>query len=653
MEWQRIVWTLVLLTTAHALAAEPPGAHTSSRPTDDIARAAMASDAWREYERVEAADAKLRAALAQHHGFNWNETPLGEVAKELAEVLGAPVRLDRRALEDAGLDADTPLTATMHPMPIRKAVHRALEIIDLASYVDEGTLVITTKEKSDERLIVRVHDVTDLVVKDLDDPLAGTNYQSLFEVIHSVIAPETWDVVGGQAALRPFSGPGIEAVVVSQTEPIHDEIEVLLIKLRRARREGHHKTRPLDVSQPLSDSGGGIPMSPPAPFGPLPENADRDSMSQAQATLACTLFSKFTADPKRDARENIVFSPFGIATALALASAGARGETAGELLKTLGTDLSPERLHAAMSAQAKELPIGAYEGVDLRIANRLWVQSGGGEIAEDFNGTIRRCYGADVGVIDFGSSDAHLVINDWISKQTNGRDRGFIGPGVFNEWTRLVLVNAVSFRGTWHWPFRPGDTELRRFRAPSADIDTPTMFGKKMTATYTKMDGLEILGKAYGGSVEMTILLPAAEVSYAEFEKTVTPENLRRWLAPARRRDVDIFLPKFKIKVDKDLAPVLASMGVKRAFSQDDADFSGIVTDQKLFLQQCQHAAEIELDEQGTVAVAVTRLVGGMGGLPEPVEIPTFRADRPFVFLIRDTRTDTILFMGRVMNPAQ
>ncbi len=615
----------------------------------------MASDAWREYERVEAADAKLRAALAQQRGFNWDEATLGDVAKELAEILEAPVRLDLRALNDAGLDADTPLTATISPMPIRKGIHQALALIDIASYVDEGTLVITTKDKSDERLIVRVHDVTDLVVKDLDDPLAGTNYQSLFEVIHSLIAPETWDVVGGQAALRPFSGPGIEAVVVSQIEPIHDEIEVLLMKLRRARRDGLRKVRSPDDSQTPSKpfgAGSALPLPTP-PFGPPPENTDRDKACQAQVALACTLFTKLTADAGGADRENLVFSPFGIGTALALASAGARDETAGEFLRALGTDLPPERLHAAMAAQAKELPIGAYEGIDLRMANGLWVQPDGGEIAEDFTRIIRQCYGADVAHIDFRSDDSRLIINHWTSQKTDGRVRGFIGPGVFNEWTRLVLVNAVSFRGTWHWPFRPGNTELRRYHAPSGDIDTPTMFGKEMTATYTKIDGLEILGKAYGGSVEMTILLPAAEVSYAEFEKTVTPENLRRWLAPARRRDVDIFLPKFKIKVDKDLAPVLASMGVKRAFSQDDADFSGIVTDQKLFLQQCQHAAEIELDEQGTVAVAVTRLVGGMGGLPEPVEIPTFRADRPFVFLIRDTRTDTILFMGRVMNPAQ
>ncbi len=642
MRYPAFAWIIVFLATLSEAVAEPP-ATTPEKPVATLEEPSEATD-------------RLRAVLRQRRAVNWNETPLGDVAQDLAEMLEVDVLLDTRALEDAGHDAGSSITLVATDIPLQKALEMALGELGLDTVIEDGFVVITTTEKVDALLLVRVYEVSDLVLNDLDDPHAGGNYQPLIDSITATVAPETWDMVGGAGAIRQYVAAGIEAIIVSQTAPIHDEIEAMLAGLRRARRGDARKAR-IEVSSakpvgqsPFGDLDSGL--SPPS--GRLADNPDRDSLVQPQLQLACDLYAKLAAHDTRTRDENIVFSPYGIATAMALVSAGAGGETARELLSALHADLPPERFHPAMAAQADELPIGAYRGTDLRLANRLWVRHGDAPPAGDFIQTVRKCYGTDLGVVNFAADDSRVTINDWIATHTAGRVRDFIAPDAFNQLTRLVLVNAVSFRGTWDWPFQRGDTKLRRFHAPSGPLDTPTMYGKEMSASYANEDGLEILGKEYARSVEMTILLPAAKANYAEFEKSISADNLRRWLAAVQERDVNIFLPKFKIAVNKDLVPVLASLGVQRAFSQKDADFSAISPDPGLFLQDCKHRAEIELDEEGTIAVAVTSMMGGAGGQPlKPPEIPTFRADRPFVFLIRDTRTGTILFMGRVMDPSR
>jgi serpin B len=658
MRWHTILGLALVSSALSAAAAEPPVGPNPRGFAEPLPREAPPSDAQRELDRIEAANSKTRASLRERRAFTWNNARLGDVAKELSEILAAPVRLDTRALEDAGLDADTPVTLTGAPTTIRRAINLALEPIGLASYVDEGELVITTKEKSDERLIVRVYDVSDLVLIDLDNPLTGANYGPLIDSLQSTVAPETWDTVGGQGAIRPFNAPGIEAILVGQTEPVHEEVDLLLMQIRKVRHQGPRRARndwlPSKPSS-LGSGQGGSAVGPPAPpSGKLPENSDRDRLCDPQLNLACSLLSRLTADADGGAPENVVLSPYGIASALALASAGARGETASEIRQALRIDLPPERLHAAMAAQAKELPIGAFNGVELRVANRLWVQHGKSPPAEDFVRTVRQFYGTELGIVDFASDEARVGINEWTTRQTGGKVRDFLGRDAIDQWTRLILVNAVCFHGAWREPFRVENTSLQPFHAPSGVIDTPTMDGHEIDATYAVDDGVEILGMKYGGSVEMTILLPSATMKFAEFEATITAEKLSRWFAAAKPSTVNVYLPKFTIATNRDLAGVLEASGVRLAFSRDDADFSGIRADQALFLRRCLHRAEIEVDEAGTVAVAATGMILGMGGGPwTPPVIPTFRADRPFVFLIRDTRTETILFMGRITDPSE
>jgi len=396
------------------------------------------------------------------------------------------------------------------------------------------------------------------------------------------------------------------------------------------------------------------PGLPNPPAGALGVDGDRDSLREPQRILACELYSRLTKEPFRKREDNLVFSPYGIRTALALASAASRGETARELLAALGTDLAPERLHAAMAAQRKALPMGALRGIDLRMANSLWVQRGSAWPSEDFARMIKQLYAAEIADLDFGWDGSRVAINKWVASRTDGRIRDFIEPHAFNESTNLALVNVVSFRGTWESPFQRDNTQLRRFHAPDGPIDTPTMYAEESWLHYSRVDGLEILWKGYSGGVGMAILLPAADANFTEFEKTLTPVNLRRWLGPAKEHKVSVYLPRFKIDVSEDLVPVLSTMGVNRAFSAKDSDFSGVSPDAGLFLQRFKHKAEVTVDEKGTVAVALTgQGFGGSRIFQGPPEIVTFQADRPFVFLIHDARTDTILFMGRVMNPTR
>ncbi len=577
------------------------------------------------------------------------------MVRDLSAILQAEVILDTRALEDAGLDGEVPVTLEVRDIATQRAIELVLDALDLTAVIDDGFLLVTTKEKAEEMLVAKVYEVSDLVLYDLDDPSAGANYVPLVDTIQQTIAAETWNTVGGQGAIQPFEAAGIEAIVISQTASVHDKIEALLARLRQARHGEIRKARrEPNEAMPFGQNPFGEGSTGPAPpSGPLPENADRDSLAQPQLQLACDVYAKLVVDDNRPRDENIVFSPYGIATAMALVSAGARGETAREFLAALHTDLPPERLHAAMAAQAKELPIGTFPASNLRLANGLWVDVRSAPLSEAFLESTRKFYKASVRVADLTASDTRKAINDQVLSETDGKIRDLFGPDAFDELTRLVLVNTLYFRGAWKTPFRRDETKLLPFHTPDGVINTPTMVLEDLfTASYACVDGIEMLEKNYGGTLRMRVLLPPAATDFAAFEKTISAENLSRWLATPTKRHVKIFLPKFNATTGRDLEDVLVSLGVKRAFDSQAADFSGISDKDGLYLQRWRHRAIIEVDEEGAVAAAATAVVGGFGGRILPA-VPVFRADRPFVFLIHDARSGTILFMGRVVDPTK
>jgi serpin B len=351
---------------------------------------------------------------------------------------------------------------------------------------------------------------------------------------------------------------------------------------------------------------------------------------------------------------NLFLSPQSIATALAMTYAGARSDTAAQMARTLHLSLPQDQVPAAYAALLKALnPGGTDRGYRLSIANRLWGQRGD-RFLDDFLAVTRRDYGAELGLVDFkaNAEAARDEINAWVLKQTEEKIRDLIPAGVLGPNTRLVLANAIYFRGDWAKQFAKESTSDQPFHvAPDRDVKVPLMFGKtRVGFAAHAADGLKVAELPYkGDDVSMLVLLPDAVDGLAALESKLSLENVTRWTSDLRRQDVLVYLPRFSMQSAFGLGPTLSAMGMPLPFS-DSADFSGMNGKRDLSISAVVHKARVDVDEQGTEAAAATGVVVGLTAAL-PGEPPTFRADHPFLFLIRHNPTGAILFMGRVVNP--
>jgi serpin B len=291
----------------------------------------------------------------------------------------------------------------------------------------------------------------------------------------------------------------------------------------------------------------------------------------------------------------------------------------------------------------------------LRVANRLWGQQGF-HFLPGFLKVTSANFGADLGLVDFGQSEAaRKTINTWIEEQTAGKIQNLLAPGVLNANTRLVLTNAIYFKARWTHEFSKGATADAPFHtSAAAEIAVPTMHQTERL-NYGAADGIQVLELPYGGdhSLSMFILLPDKVDGLADLEKRLTGENLQKWLAGLQSRPVKVDLPKFKMTSEFSLSDTLAALGMPLAFS-NKADFSGMSTQEPLSISAVIHKAFVAVDEDGTEAAAATAVgIKAEAAAPSPEEPIEFRADHPFVFLIRDKRTQSILFIGRLAQPEE
>jgi serpin B len=380
---------------------------------------------------------------------------------------------------------------------------------------------------------------------------------------------------------------------------------------------------------------------------------------------------------KLRAREgNLFFSPYSISTALAMTYAGARGQTEAQMARVLhfptvpgGIGPKPNkassgpmttmrvwdrmRFHSAFGAIIKDLNArGEKGGYELSVANALWGQKGYGFL-EDFLELIKTNYDGRLSEVDFAKATeaARKTINTWVEKKTKNKIKDLIPKGVLNRLTRLVLTNAIYFKGNWASQFKKDRTQDAPFTLAGGEkVDVPMM---NQTAEFNYMEtedfqGLEL--PYVDDELSMIILLPKRVDGLAEFEKTLTLKNLSQWLARLRKRKVIVSVPKFKMTSQFRLADVLKAMGMTDAFVPDVADFSRMNGKRDLFIWAVIHKAYVDVNEEGTEAAAATGVVVGITSVM-PGRIPVFRADHPFLFLIRDNHSGSILFIGRVMNP--
>jgi serpin B len=359
----------------------------------------------------------------------------------------------------------------------------------------------------------------------------------------------------------------------------------------------------------------------------------------------------------READGNLFFSPYSISLALAMTYAGARGETAEQMADTLHFLFPQKLLHPAFNRLELELRQrgeGAEgrdgEGFRLNIVNDIWGQKDFKFLSE-FLDVLAENYGAGLRILDFITEPekSRRAINDWVSDQTEGRIKNLIPPGAIDELTRLVLTNAIYFNAAWQFPFEKHATRDGIFHLLDGDEVTVPMMRKTEFIGYVAGDGYQAIELLYdGGELSMVILLPRAG-RFEAFEEALAAQKVNCIIGRIERQKVRLTMPGFEFRSRFDLSATLAAMGMPDAFS-GKADFSGMTGARDLFIADVFHKAFVSVDEAGTEAAAATAVVVVpiAAVYPPPVEV---NVDRPFIFLIRDIETGTILFVGRVLNP--
>lgn len=395
-------------------------------------------------------------------------------------------------------------------------------------------------------------------------------------------------------------------------------------------------------------SFGGLVQDPPALAAPTAEPTPEETLARDNAGFALSLYGELKAT-----KTNLFFSPYSISTALAMTYAGARENTKVQMARTLMFSQDGEALHTSFAAiESRFSGIQKAGSVILGVANSLWPQKGY-DFKEDYVSLIKRHYGVTVTHVDYARAceEARKTINGWVELKTQDKIKELLKPGILDEMTRLVLVNAIYFKGSWECKFEKSLTRQGAFRvSPDKTVQAELMMNEGDFG-YADTGSAQVLELPYeGGDLSMLVLLPREAVGTGGLEQGLTCKSLEDLRSQMRRQEVVVYLPKFKMTSSFRLDGALTSMGMVDAFSEKDANFSGMDgRPGELYIGAVIHKAFVDVNEEGTEAAAATAVVMQGKGFHEPP--PIFRADRPFLFLIQERKTGSVLFMGRVCDP--
>ena len=351
---------------------------------------------------------------------------------------------------------------------------------------------------------------------------------------------------------------------------------------------------------------------------------------------------------------NLFLSPYSISTALAMTSAGARGQTEKQMAQALCfAPMKSEEFHKEFGEIIKQLNAsGEKGGYELVVANALWGQKDY-KFLPEYLSIVKTNYDGNLDEVDFKTQAeaARNKINAWVENKTKDKIKELIKQGMLDSETRLVLTNAIYFKGKWASQFKPDQTQDSLFTLlDGKKISVPTMF-QKADFGYSDINDMQVLEMPYvNKDLSMVVLLPKKADGVGAIEKKLTIDNLASALAGLRKKEVLVFFPRFKMTSEFELAKVLGAMGMPDAFSSK-ADFSGMTGSKDLFISAVVHKAYVDVNEEGTEAAAATSVGMKLTSIEAPP--PVFKADHPFIFLIRDNQTGSILFMGRVINPKE
>ena len=375
-------------------------------------------------------------------------------------------------------------------------------------------------------------------------------------------------------------------------------------------------------------------------------------MNKVDSVVLSESNTGFTLDLYNQLRRkegNLFFSPYSISVALAMTFAGARGETESQMARTLHFDLDQENLHVAFSAlQEKLAEAETAGGVQLKIANSLWPHVGY-PFLKSYLDLVLKHYGVSITPVDYknDTEGARQIINAWVEEETEKKIRELIPKDILDSLTRLVLTNAIYFKGDWDVQFTANDTKQENFWSPQEQFAIP-MMTRKGKYRYKESSDLQILELPYvGGKLSMLVLLPRKKDGLPILENQLTADFLSKATKDLWELDVVVHLPKFKVEAAFTLNDPLITLGMPDAFG-DKADFSGMDGAKELYIGFVIHKAFIDVNEEGTEAAAATAVVMQRQAFSQPIE---FRADHPFLFFIRENQTGSVLFLGRVTQP--
>ena len=403
--------------------------------------------------------------------------------------------------------------------------------------------------------------------------------------------------------------------------------------------------------------------SQPAAVSELKSNNPRitiPAVSQSDEATLVTGNNAFAFDVYEYLRAgdgNIFFSPYSLSEVLAMTYGGARGNTEKEMAATLGFQLSQDKLHPAFNALDLALASRGQDakGKDqqpfrLHVVNAIWGQRGF-DFLPSYLDLLAKNYGAGLRILDFQKSaePSRITINDWVAQQTEQKIKDLIPEGSITDMTRLVLTNAIYFNAAWLIQFDKNSTKASDFTLKNGSKVSVPMMYEQESFNYGSGDGYQVVELPYDGNeLTMVILLPD-QGEFDSFESTLTGQSVTGIIQGMKNQTVQLSMPKFTIEQSFGLKGALTALGMGDAFTPDLADFSGMDGKKDLYIQDVVHKAFIAVDEAGTEAAAASGVIVGTTSMPS--DIVKLEINRPFIYLIRDVQTGSILFLGRVMNP--
>lgn len=373
------------------------------------------------------------------------------------------------------------------------------------------------------------------------------------------------------------------------------------------------------------------------------------TLVEADNSFGLKVFQAINQDEKN---KNVFISPLSISMALGMTLNGANGATKEAMQHALElAGLSDQQINENYQSLI-DLLVGLDPKVKFQIANSIWYRNDFA-FKESFININKQYFYTKVAGLDFSNPQSANIINGWVDENTNGKIKKIVDQ--IEAHIVMFLINAIYFKGTWTYEFDKSQTQDDLFNLPDGSQKTVPMMTQSRELPYYENDQFQAVDLPYGdGLFSMTIILPAPDINAEDFLSALSAENWNQWTGSFSKRNGVLYFPRFKLEYEKLLNDALKSLGMAIAFDQNQADFTRMfdkVGGLNLFIDKVKHKSFVEVNEEGTEAAAVTSVEIGLTSVG-PGSPFVMRVDRPFIFAIRESHSGTILFVGKIVNPA-